>query len=85
MELVEGWMKFFGLKSANAFLTNLSHEEFHRVAKGLVQQFESVIGTHDPDLSSFKARGGKLIGFHGTVCCEYHRILWVRSANPDVS
>ena len=67
-ELVEDWVKLFLLKNASADISNISHEEFDRIAHAAVQQYDSIIGTNDPDLSEFRSRGGKLISYHGLVC-----------------
>lgn len=46
----------------------MTHEEFDRYAHMGVQLYDSIIGTNDPDLSEFRARGGKILGYHGLVC-----------------
>ncbi|XDG07066.1 hypothetical protein ABKA04_006681 [Annulohypoxylon sp. FPYF3050] len=66
-EIAEDWVKLFLLKNSSATTTNLSYEEFDRIAHLSVQMYDSIIGTNDPDLSEFRARGGKLVGYHGTT------------------
>lgn len=66
-EIAEDWIKLFILKSSNETTTNLSYAEFDRIAHRAAQEYDSIIGTNDPDLSEFRARGGKLLGYHGTV------------------
>jgi feruloyl esterase len=67
LELVEDWIRLFVLKDASADLTNLTHEDLDRLTHLSSQTYDSIIGTNDPDLSAFRNRGGKLIGYHGTV------------------
>ncbi|ETS78053.1 hypothetical protein PFICI_10115 [Pestalotiopsis fici W106-1] len=66
-EIAEDWAKLFVLKNSSASTINISHEEFDRIAHLSAQMYESIIGTRDPDLSEFRARGGKLVGYHGTT------------------
>jgi hypothetical protein len=32
-----------------------------------VQQYDSIVGTNDPDLSAFRDAGGKIVSYHGMV------------------
>jgi len=57
------------MKNSNADVSNLTQEEFDYVWRASVQQYDSIIGTNDPDLSAFQKRGGKMITYHGTVSC----------------
>lgn len=66
-QLVEDWIRLFLLKDASADLTNLTHEVLDRLTHLSSQMYDSTIGTNDPDLSAFRNRGGKLVGYHGTV------------------
>ncbi|KAK3935404.1 putative feruloyl esterase [Diplogelasinospora grovesii] len=66
-ELAADWIKLFILKNSSATVSNLTHEEFDRIAHASVQLYESIIGTNDPDLSAFRDRGGKMITYHGTT------------------
>ena len=43
----------------------MTNEEYFRVLHQSRNQYSSIIGTSDPDLSLFKARNGKLITWHG--------------------
>jgi feruloyl esterase len=60
---MQGWLK----RDLNANLITLSLEDYTRLFKDGVEYFQSLIETNNPDLSLFKARGGKLIGYHGLV------------------
>jgi hypothetical protein len=66
-ELAQDWIKLFILKNANADISNMTHEESDRIAHDSVQQYDSIIGTNDLDLSQFRARGRKMISYHGMV------------------
>lgn len=58
-------IKYFIAKDANFPLENMTNEEYFRVLHQSRNQYSSIIGTSDPDLSLFKARNGKLITWHG--------------------
>ena len=59
------WITYFVEKNPdfNVLAMNYSHydTDFHQS----LQQYQSVIGTADADLSAFKAKGGKMIAWHG--------------------
>ncbi|KAL3291108.1 carboxylic ester hydrolase [Colletotrichum asianum] len=65
-EIADDWLKLFLLKNSSASTANMTHAEFDDLAHLSVQVYESMMGTNDPDLSRFRARGGKLVGYHGT-------------------
>lgn len=44
-----------------------SVDEFARLFHASVQQYNSIIGTSDADLSDYGEAGGKLITYHGLV------------------
>lgn len=58
-------IKYFIAKDGNFALENMTNEEYFRILHQSRNQYSSVIGTSDPDLSLFKARNGKLITWHG--------------------
>ncbi|KAI0103911.1 putative feruloyl esterase [Nemania sp. FL0031] len=65
--LAAGWLIPFVYKNSSTLLSNFTREEFDRVIHATQQQYESFVGTNDPDLSAFRSRGGKLLGYHGTI------------------
>ncbi|KAG9229201.1 feruloyl esteras-like protein B precursor [Amylocarpus encephaloides] len=65
LELSEDWIKLFVLKNASADLSTMTHEQFDRVAHASFQEYHSMLDTNDPDLSRFRDRGGKMVGYHG--------------------
>lgn len=62
------WLQLFVAKDAAFDLQTLKHDEFLRMLNASKQEYDSVIGTSDPDLTEFSQRGGKLISYHGLVC-----------------
>lgn len=66
--LGEAWFKFFVQKDPewNYTLIN-SVDEYARLFHASVQQYDSIVGTSDPDLSEFRDAGGKVITYHGLV------------------
>lgn len=63
------WIRRFIYKDENTDLTNMTLEEYANAYHYSVQQYTSIIGTNDPNLDRFRDRGGKLVSFHGMVCC----------------
>ncbi|KAK2598475.1 hypothetical protein N8I77_011888 [Diaporthe amygdali] len=64
--LGEAWLKFFVQKNPEWNYTMItSVDEYARLFHASVQQFDSIIGTSDADLSNFRDVGGKLITYHG--------------------
>ncbi|KAF4870313.1 putative feruloyl esterase [Colletotrichum siamense] len=66
-EIADDWLKLFLLKNSSASTANMTQAEFDYLAHLSVQVYESMMGTNSPDLSRFRARGGKLVGYHGTT------------------
>ena len=74
-QLGEPWLKFFVKKDPNWDYTKItSIEEYARLFHASFQEFDSIYGASDPDLSAFRDAGGKLISYHGIV-----------SSNPTIS
>jgi hypothetical protein len=61
------WIKLFLAKNPDFDLGNITHKQFDDLIHQGEQQFGSLIDTSDPDLSAFKAAGGKMLGYHGLV------------------
>lgn len=64
-DIAEEYIKLLVLKDPSADLSNLTDAEFFAIVHKSVQEYTSIIGTDDPDLSAFKAHGGKMITWHG--------------------
>lgn len=66
--LGENWMKYWVDKDPEWNYTLISSvREYASLFHGSVQQYDSIIGTADPDLREFQQSGGKLIAYHGLV------------------
>ncbi|KAH8657771.1 Tannase/feruloyl esterase [Xylariales sp. PMI_506] len=64
--LGEDWLQYFVKKDPSWNYTLIqTADEFGQLFHASVQQFDSIIGTSDPDLSEFRNHGGKLITYHG--------------------
>ncbi|KAF7935123.1 uncharacterized protein EAE98_003168 [Botrytis deweyae] len=59
------WISLFVVKNASFALDNVTQHEFARLIRSSVEQYASIIGTADPDLSTFKETGGKILMWHG--------------------
>ncbi|GJC91091.1 putative feruloyl esterase ARB_07085 [Colletotrichum liriopes] len=58
-------MGYFIGKDPNSSTTKISFKELERAYRSFRQQFDSFMGSNDPDLTSFRDAGGKMITFHG--------------------
>ncbi|KAG9203345.1 hypothetical protein G6514_002998 [Epicoccum nigrum] len=61
------WLRLFVEKDPTFNPYSYTHAEWDRAVHASVQQYDSIIGTSDPDLSEFKSAGGKMITWHGTA------------------
>ncbi|KAF5529685.1 feruloyl esterase b precursor [Fusarium mexicanum] len=64
-QLGADWIKYFLAKDPQFSFANMTQAEYARLFHNSVQQYESIIGTDDPDLSEFRDAGGKMIAVHG--------------------
>lgn len=73
--LGESWLKFFVRKDPEwSYDLTKSVDEYAQMFHASVQQFDSIIGTSDADLSSYRDAGGKLITYHGLVSSKTKRL-----------
>ncbi|KAL1879260.1 hypothetical protein Daus18300_001839 [Diaporthe australafricana] len=64
--LGEAWLKFFVKKDPEWNYTLISSvDEYASLFHASVQEYDSIVGTSDADLSGFRDAGGKLITYHG--------------------
>ena len=61
------WLKYFIAKNADFAVTNMTNAEFFDFVHRSRNEYESIMGTSDPDLSRFKAGNGKLLTWHGVA------------------
>jgi hypothetical protein len=59
------WITHFVQKDPSFDITRMSYRQYDSIFRQSVNQFESIIGTSDPDLTDFRAAGGKMIIWHG--------------------
>ncbi|KAK5656774.1 hypothetical protein OQA88_4322 [Cercophora sp. LCS_1] len=59
------WLRYFYAKDPSLSLTNIGRQRFDDLFLIAVNEYESLIGTADPDLSRFRRAGGKLLTWHG--------------------
>ncbi|KAH7121807.1 Tannase/feruloyl esterase [Dactylonectria estremocensis] len=65
--LGDEWFKYYLTRNSSWSWEALTPESFAQYFHASVQQYDSIIGTSDADLSEFRAAGGKLITYHGTA------------------
>ncbi|KAI1418397.1 tannase and feruloyl esterase [Hypoxylon sp. FL1857] len=61
------WVKYWVKKDPSFDMRAINHEEWDEIFHASVNEYDSIIGTSDPDLSAFKKSGGKMINWHGSV------------------
>lgn len=59
------WLRYFYAKDPSLDLKSLTRERFDDLFLLAVDEYESVIGTSNPELSRFKRAGGKMLTWHG--------------------
>jgi feruloyl esterase len=63
--IASDWISLFVQKNASFDPTTLTRSTYDDVFHASKQEFTSIINTADPDLSSFRDAGGKVITWHG--------------------
>ena len=63
--LASSYITPFVQKDPNFDLTNMSYRQYDSIFRQSNNQFASIIGTSDPDLTGFRESGGKMITSHG--------------------
>ncbi|KAI1880437.1 hypothetical protein JX265_002058 [Neoarthrinium moseri] len=90
-ELNDVWVRYWVKKDPSFDMRKITHQEWDELVHASINEYDSVIGTSDPDLSAFKKRGGKMVNWHGTVDAAiplngsthyYDRVL---SRDPEVA
>jgi hypothetical protein len=72
MGLGDVWLKYFVENDVDWDWRELTHAEFdHDIAKS-IELYDAIIGTNNPNLTSFYEMGGKLLGYHGLVSGTQH-------------
>jgi feruloyl esterase len=61
----ENWIKYFVAQDPDYDTKHMTYSQFAKIFTESVRDFDDILGTNDPDLSEFKARGGKLLTWHG--------------------
>jgi feruloyl esterase len=59
------WLKYWITQNPQFDSTTLTPEAYERYWDQSVEEYGVVIGTDNPDLSAFRARGGKVVLWHG--------------------
>ncbi|KAH6632807.1 Tannase/feruloyl esterase [Chaetomium tenue] len=63
--LFQEWIRLFVLKNSTSDTGHLTLAEYENIFDTAALEYDSVIGTADPDLSAFRRAGGKMITYHG--------------------
>ncbi|KAI1363190.1 tannase and feruloyl esterase [Xylaria arbuscula] len=61
------WARYWVKKDPSFDMRAITHQEWDDLVHASINEYDSIIGTSDPDLSAFKRRGGKMLNWHGTV------------------
>lgn len=61
------WIKYFVQKDPEFDITKITDEEYERIIRQSHNQYASILGTADPDLTDFRQAGGKMITWHGLI------------------
>ncbi|MEW2490927.1 tannase/feruloyl esterase family alpha/beta hydrolase [Streptomyces sp. NPDC048411] len=59
------WVQLWLKKDLSFDISKITYSEFTQLFKQSEAEYDTVIGTDDPDLSAFRESGGKLLTWHG--------------------
>ncbi|MFC0431777.1 tannase/feruloyl esterase family alpha/beta hydrolase [Kutzneria buriramensis] len=65
--VADQWVQNFLLRQPALDVTKITYAQFDALFRQSVAQYDNIIGTADPDLSRFRAAGGKLLTTVGTA------------------
>ncbi|KAK1715103.1 Tannase/feruloyl esterase [Colletotrichum lupini] len=65
LSIAEAYARYFVAKNADLDLQALGHSQWGDLFVASRNEYESITGTSDPDLSRFRKAGGKLLSWHG--------------------
>ncbi|OCT49142.1 putative tannase [Cladophialophora carrionii] len=79
----DAWIKYFVRKDPNFDTTTVGYASFAQLFTASQHEYGALIGGYNPDLSRFRAAGGKAIVWHGEAdqlifpagTVEYHRMV----------
>ncbi|MER7006111.1 tannase/feruloyl esterase family alpha/beta hydrolase [Dactylosporangium sp. NPDC000555] len=63
--VADNWIKYFLEQRPDLDTSTIGRFEFERLFQQSRTRYHGIMGTDDPDLSAFRAAGGKLITWHG--------------------
>lgn len=63
--VADSWVRYFVQRDPAFDTKKLTYEQFAQVFHRSQQEYNSIIGSDDPDLSAFARAGGKLLSWHG--------------------
>ncbi|KAJ6781868.1 hypothetical protein PWT90_06525 [Aphanocladium album] len=63
--LAQQWVQYFVRQNASFSVETLTTADFGNILMESFTKFDAIIGSADPNLSAFKAHGGKLLAWHG--------------------
>ncbi|KAH6968153.1 Tannase/feruloyl esterase [Fusarium avenaceum] len=67
MGLGDAWLKYFVENNVDWDWREMTNAEFdHDIAKS-IKLYDAIIGTNNPNLTTFYEMGGKLLGYHGMM------------------
>lgn len=61
------WIRIFLEKDPDFDPTKITHSQYDRFLHDSIDQYRSIIGTTDADLTPFRDAGGKMLTWHGTA------------------
>jgi hypothetical protein len=64
-DLFGNWFKYLVAKNSAFETSNMTQEEFFKALRSSDTDYSAMLGANDPDLTDFKATGGKMIAWHG--------------------
>ncbi|NED86244.1 tannase/feruloyl esterase family alpha/beta hydrolase, partial [Streptomyces sp. SID11233] len=65
-EVPAQWVSDWVAKNPSLDITTITYDQLARLFKQSEAEYDKAIGTDDPDLSAFRAAGGKLLTWQGT-------------------